>query len=160
MAVAASGLASALVDLHTRRIPNALTLGVALLGLALGALHVGGASPAGALGGLLVGLLLMLPGHLAGATGAGDVKLFAAIGALLGPVSIASAFVYTALAGGAMALAIAVLRRRLGVTLERTATLIGTGGGNVAEIECAAADNRFAYAPAIAIGALAAALGA
>lgn len=147
------------MDLHTRRIPNALTLSVAFLGMAFGALHVGGASVAGALGGLLVGLLLMLPGHVVGATGAGDVKLFAAVGALLGPAHIAAAFVYTALAGGALALVIAVLRRRLGVTLKQTATLVGTGGRNFAEIECASADNRFAYAPAIAIGTFIAVLG-
>jgi len=36
---------------------------------------------------------------------------------------------------------------------------VTTAGGNVAEIEHQSADNRFAYAPAIAVGALAAALG-
>jgi prepilin peptidase CpaA len=114
---------------------------------------------AAALGGFAVGLLLMLPGHLIGATGAGDVKLFAAIGTLLGPVGIAVAFVYTALLGGALALAVAVHRGRLNDTLEETATLVLTGGANVARIERPSADNRFAYAPAIALGALAAALG-
>ena len=39
-----------------------------------------------------------------GATGAGDVKLFAAIGTLLGPVPMRTAFLYTAIAGGALAL--------------------------------------------------------
>ena len=47
-------------------------------GLTLAAAHLTGLSMAGALGGFAVGLLLMLPGHLIGATGAGDVKLFAA----------------------------------------------------------------------------------
>ena len=35
--------------------------------------------------GLAAGLLLMLPGHALGATGAGDVKLMAAVGAIVGP---------------------------------------------------------------------------
>ena len=101
----------------------------------------------------------MLPGHLVGATGAGDVKLFAAIGTLLGPAGIAVAFVYTAILGGMLALTVAVHRGRLNHTLEETATLVMTGGANVATIERPSADNRFAYAPAIALGALAAALG-
>ena len=39
-----------------------------------------------------------------------------------------------------------------------TATLVRTRGANVAEIEHVSANNRFAYAPAILVGALAAAL--
>jgi prepilin peptidase CpaA len=112
-----------------------------------------------ALGGFALGLLLMLPAHIVGATGAGDVKLFAAVGTLLGPAGIAVAFVYTAIFGGALALAVAMMRGRLQTTLQETATLVVTGGGNVAAIERPSANNRFAYAPAIALGALVAALG-
>jgi prepilin peptidase CpaA len=101
----------------------------------------------------------MLPGHLIGATGGGDVKLFAAVGTLLGPSRIGMAFLYTAMAGGALAMVIALRRRRFGATMERTAALVCTGGANVAEIEGPSADNRFAYAPAIAVGAIVAALG-
>ena len=158
-AIAASGGASAIVDLWSRRVPNALTLGVATMGLTFAALGLSGLSPMAALGGLVVGLLLMLPGHLIGATGAGDVKLLAAIGTLLGPAGIAVAFVYTAIAGGMLALIVARHRRVLRAMVSRTAALVRTGGGNVAAIEGTSIDNRFAYAPAIALGALAAALG-
>jgi prepilin peptidase CpaA len=158
-AVLAGGAASAIVDLHTRRVPNALTLGIGVLGVALAAMRLTGVSVPGALGGFAVGLALMLPGHVIGATGAGDVKLFAALGTLLGPGRTGMAFVYTALAGGLIAVIIAARRRRLRATVERTAMLFRTAGGNVAEIECATENNRFAYAPAIAVGALAAALG-
>ena len=158
-AVAGSGGASALVDLRTRRVPNWLTLGITALGMTLAAAHLTDRSIAGALGGFALGLLLMLPGHIVGATGAGDVKLFAAVGTLLGPAGIAAAFVYTAIFGGALALTVAVLRGRLNHTLQETATLVVTGGANVAQIERPSADNRFAYAPAIALGALVAALG-
>lgn len=157
-AVAGSGGASATLDLRTRRVPNWLTLGIAALGIALAAAHLVRLGTGAALGGFALGLLLMLPGHLIGKTGAGDVKLFAAIGTLLGPKLILIAFVYTAIAGGVLAVAIAVRRGRLAETLEGTATLVRTGGANVAEIERLSADNRFAYAPAIAAGALAAAL--
>jgi prepilin peptidase CpaA len=127
--------------------------------MTLAAAHWSDRSIAGALGGFALGFLLMLPGHFIGATGAGDVKLFAAVGSLLGPAGIAIAFVYTAIFGGALALTAAMVRGRLNHTLQETATLVMTGGANVAQIERPSADNRFAYAPAIALGALVAALG-
>jgi prepilin peptidase CpaA len=158
-AVFAGGVSSAIVDLYTRRVPNGLTLAIGSLGVALAAMRLTGVSVPAALGGFALGLVLMLPGHLIGATGAGDVKLFAALGTLLGPTLIGVAFLYTALAGGLLAVIVASRRRRLRATIERTATLVRTSGGNVAEIERATENNRFAYAPAIAAGALAAALG-
>ncbi len=158
-AVALGGGAAATIDLRTRRIPNQLTLAIGVLGVALAASHVTGITVKGALIGCVIGLLLMLPGHVIGATGAGDVKLFAALGTLLGPAHIVLAFLYTAIAGGVLAVAVAARRRRLQETVERTAVLVRTGGSNVGEIEHGAANNRFAYAPAIAIGALAAVLG-
>ena len=138
--------------------PNWLTLGITLTGLALATARLSGLSLGAAFAGFLVGLAVMLPGHLIGATGAGDVKLFAAIGTLIGPGAIVMAFFYTALAGGALAIVIAVRRRLLYDTFDRAATLLRTGGANIGEIERVTV-NRFAYAPAIAIGSLAAALG-
>ena len=104
---------SAVVDLRTRRIPNWLTLGLTGCGLALAAFQVSGLSVMSALAGFGIGLLLMLPGHVVGATGAGDVKLFAAIGTVLGPSGIAVAFFYTTIVGGVLALVVAINRRRL-----------------------------------------------
>jgi prepilin signal peptidase PulO-like enzyme (type II secretory pathway) len=43
--------------------------------------------------------------------------------------------------------------------MERTALLVTTRGANVTEIEHVSSNNRFPYAPAIAVGALVAALG-
>jgi len=157
-AVASGGASSAVVDLYTRRIPNPLTLGITVAGLMLAALGFSPLTMSQALVGFLVGLVLMLPGHVIGATGAGDVKLFAALGTLLGPKGIAVAFLYTAMAGGALAVLVALRRRLLSVTFERVSTLVRTGGANVGEIERSTV-NRFAYAPAIALGSLAAALG-
>jgi len=158
-AVAGGGSASAFVDLRSRRVPNPLTIGVAALGVALAASGHGSTTVGGAIAGFAAGLLLMLPGHVIGATGAGDVKLLAAFGTLLGPGGIFFAFLYTSIAGGVLALAVAIRRRRLAATVERAARLVHTAGANVAEIEHPAADNRFAYAPAIAVGTFVAALG-
>ncbi|MCC7416577.1 MAG: prepilin peptidase [Acidobacteria bacterium] len=157
-AVAGGGGAGAAIDLLTRRVPNPLTFGIAALGCGLALAGATSLTPGQAIAGLAIGFALMLPGHVVGATGAGDVKLFAAIGTLLGPSRTGMAFLYTAIAGGALAVAVALRRRRLAAAVERTAALIRSGGGNVHDIENAS-DNRFAYAPAIAAGALVAALG-
>jgi prepilin peptidase CpaA len=158
-AVVGSGGVGAAVDLRTRRVPNWLTLATTGVGVGLAATHLTAISLLGAIAGCGLGLLLMLPGHIIGATGAGDVKLFAAVGTLLGPSRIGLAFVYTAILGGVLALIVAAHRGRLQNTLQGTATLVLTKGANVGEIERSSADNRFAYAPAIALGALVAALG-
>ena len=158
-AVAGAGALSAVIDIRARRIPNPLTLGTAVLGLALAAVHATPVGITGALAGLGVGLALMLPAHIVGATGAGDVKLFAALGTFLGPGRIGMAFIYVALIGGALALLIAGRRGRLRTTLESTAAIVRTGGAAAADAERSGNNNRFAYAPAIALGTFAAALG-
>jgi prepilin peptidase CpaA len=158
-ALVAIGAISTVIDLRTRRVPNRLTLTIALAGLALAAGGFSSVTLSGALLGMLLGLGLMLPGHVIGATGAGDVKLFAATGTLLGPAAVATAFVYTLLAGGALAIAAAVYRRRLAATVGRAVTLVRTGGANAVDIQGPSINNRFAYAPAIALGTIAAALG-
>jgi len=157
-AVAGSTTVAAIVDLKTRRIPNWLTFGVAAIGIAMATTHLDGMSPIGAVEGLAAGLLLMLPGHVIGRTGAGDVKLLAAVGTLLGPGSVAMAFLLSAIAGGVLAVLVAVRRGRLQQAIESTATLVRTGGANAAEVESPSTNNRFAYAPAIAVGAVVAAV--
>jgi len=155
--VAGATAVATATDLRTRRVPNWLTFGVAAIGLTMAAAHLDRLNLSGALEGLAVGLLLMLPGHVIGKTGAGDVKLVAALGTLLGPASITVACLCTAIAGGALAVLIAVRRGQLRQAIVSTALLGRTGGTHVADIEDPTRDNRFAYAPAIAVGAVIAA---
>jgi prepilin peptidase CpaA len=152
-------VAGALIDIRTRRVPNVLTLSMASCGVALAVFHLSGVNLTTALAGCAVGLALMLPGHVIGATGAGDVKLFAAAGTFLGPAGVLTAFVYTLVAGGVLAAAAAAHKGVLGITLHRAAVLVQTRGANAAAIEDGSVDNCFPYAPAIAIGTLAVALG-
>ena len=152
-AVIAIGMgAASVIDLRTRRIPNILTATLAAIGIGLAAAGFGRVGLGAALLGCLLGLAFMMPGHIFGATGAGDVKLLAAAGALLGPKDTIYAFLYTAIAGGVLALVVAVARRRLSQTLECTSRLVAGGEQARTEIERTSSDNRFAYAPAIAIG--------
>ena len=148
------GLAAAVVtDVRTRRIPNWLTGSItgAGFGLAFGG---GVVTPAQAALGLLTGLLLMMPGHLIGATGAGDVKLMAAVGTMLGPDLTFRAFLYSAVAGGVFALAVATRRGILATTLQDAGRLVTSPAGARQAIESPARGNRFAYGPAIATGTL------
>lgn len=157
-AVAAASGTAAVIDLRTGRIPNPLTAVTAAAGLGLTAFGLTGQSMTGALAGAAAGFVLMLPGHVFGGTGAGDVKLIAALGTWLGPGGVLMAVLYSAMAGGVLAIAHAVNRGRLGTTLSRTARLVAAPKDAKHEIDGSAAVSRFAFGPAIAIGAVAAAL--
>lgn len=158
-AVAATAGLSAAIDLRTRRIPNAITVSAAAFGILMAAAGTSGLSVPASLAGFALGMLLMLPGHILGRTGGGDVKLFAALGAMLGPGRIVAAFLYTAICGGVLALLFAAMRGRLHATLAGTGRLIVRPAQTKTEIEAPARDNTFPYGPAIAAGALLVALG-
>lgn len=108
--------------------------------------------------GCAIGLALMLPGHLLGATGAGDVKLMAAIGTLVGPLLVVKAVLFTAIAGGALAVVVAVQRQRLRVALAGTGRMMAAPGDMKQAVAAKTQASRFAYGPAIALGSLVAVL--
>jgi len=157
-ALASGALVATVVDIRVRRIPNALTATMAGVGVGLAASGVSGVSLGASVFGFILGFLLMLPGHLLGATGAGDVKFMAAVGAIVGPALVVSAFLFTAVAGGVLAVAVALRRQRLAATLAGTGRLIKAPGQVKQEIQAATVSSRFAYGPAIAIGSVLAAL--
>ena len=148
----------AVVDSARRRIPNAISLGTATTGVLLAATGISGVTLASSLFGFVIGFILMMPGHVFGATGAGDVKLFAAAGTLLGAGQVVPAFLFTAIAGGVFALGMAWWRGRLARTMRLTARLCGGPAAVKADIESPLEHNRFPYGPAIAIGCVLAAL--
>ena len=154
----AAAATASLVDLRTRRVPNVLTLGIAISGTVVAATGYGNIGVIAAVVGGLVGVMVMLPGYLVGQTGAGDVKLLGALGTLLGPGDTMIAFLFSAIAGGALALAVAAHRGRLADTIGATGRLVATGGGHAAVVTGIDRNNRFAYAPAIAIGSVIAGL--
>ena len=158
MVLASGVIVATIVDIRTRRIPNAITASMAGAGIGFAASGLTGMSLAAAGLGFVFGLVLMLPGHALGATGAGDVKLMAAIGTLVGPVVVIKAFLFTAIAGGVLALIVAIRRRRVAATFAGTARLISAPTGARQEIQAATPVSRFAYGPAIAIGSVIAAL--
>ena len=157
-AIAIGMVVATVVDIRTRRIPNELTAAIAGVGVGLSATGVSGVPLWASALGFVVGLLLMMPGHVLGATGAGDVKLMAAVGAILGPAMVVSAFLFTAIAGGVLALVVAARRRRLGATLAGTGRLVAGSAETRELLRTAPAHSRFAYGPAIALGTIVATL--
>src|SRR5687767_11274043 len=71
-------------DVRYRRIPNAFVLATLAGGIAINSIFSGLAGLYGSLGGFALAFVLMFTLHIFGAMGAGDVKLFAAIGAVTG----------------------------------------------------------------------------
>ena len=94
-------VAVAAIDTRRHRIPNALTVPAAALGLALRYAESGGPGVLHGLAGLFAGLALFFPFFLARAFGAGDVKALGAIGAFLGPQATLFAAAWILIAGAA-----------------------------------------------------------
>ncbi len=108
-------LIAAIWDLRFRRIPNWLTLPALLLGVAL---HVYLGTWREAAFGFFLAVVIYLPLWLAGGRGAGDLKLMAALGVILGPTLWIQLFVLTAFIGAVWALILVVAKRRLMQTLK------------------------------------------
>ena len=119
LAIAAAGF-----DLRRRRIPNWLNAAGALSGLLWNGWAHGWPGVLHASFGLAVGLGLYLPLWLLHARGAGDVKLFAAAGAIAGPANAVWLFVFTAILGGIAALALVTIRGRVGQTRRNVGSIV------------------------------------
>jgi prepilin peptidase CpaA len=149
-------------DLRSRRIPNALSLGGAVLGILVNTATFGVAGAAFALVGWLLCLACFLPLYVSGGTAAGDVKLMAAVGAFLGPIYGFVACLVALLAGALLAaLCIAsqnVIEARREPRAENTRS--SPSGHELAEPLSPSANalQKIPYAGAIALGAAAAVL--
>jgi prepilin peptidase CpaA len=111
-------------DLNTRRIPNGLTFGAALLGFVYQFLS-GGLDGLGAAAlGWFVGAAIFIVPFALGGLGGGDVKLLAALGAWLGPGDAVWLALYTAVAGGAMALVVSSITGYLSTAIQNVYLLL------------------------------------
>lgn len=94
---------SAFCDLRIRRIPNWLIVVGVISGFILNAL-MGMSHLLQSFGGFAVGILVLLLPFALGWIGAGDVKFFGVLGALLGVSKLPRVFFYSALVAGVIAL--------------------------------------------------------
>ncbi|HET6488332.1 MAG TPA: A24 family peptidase [Syntrophales bacterium] len=153
--VAALVIAS-LTDVAHRKIPNAITYPLAAFGLIFHLLSSGMAGVVFSLSGILVGGGLLLLLYLLGGMGAGDVKLMAAVGSILGPADVFTASLYSALVGGVYALAIVFRHGELRETVYWLAPALGgmmpARTAQAPEVAGRAGLPRLCYGLAISLG--------
>lgn len=90
-------------DVRFRRIPNVLVLAALVAGLAINISFSGLAGAFSSLSGLALAFVPMFLLHVFGAMGAGDVKLFASIGAVVGIALVPTTFVVVVMLGALLA---------------------------------------------------------
>ena len=105
------------MDIRYRRIPNKLVLAILLVGLTINTVFGGGRGLLLSLGGFAFAFAVMFFFHLFGTLGAGDVKLFAAIGAVNGLSLVLPTLLVVALIGGILAIFQMVYSGRARATL-------------------------------------------
>ena len=91
-------------DVRYRRIPNMLVLATLIAGISINTGFSGVQGMVSSLEGFALAFFPMLLMHIFGAMGAGDVKLFGAVGAVLGVAQVPLAFVAVVMLGAVLAI--------------------------------------------------------
>jgi prepilin peptidase CpaA len=117
IALIAVTVTAAVTDIHSRRIPNWLTVSGFVLGVILNSALFGLGGLQSSLLGFGLAVLIHIPLFALRVTGGGDVKLMAATGAILGPQQWIQMFILAAIVGGIHALALVLFRRAMGGVL-------------------------------------------
>lgn len=112
------------IDVRSRRIPNALSGCAMLCGAALNTFYFGGEGLVASLSGLTAAVVVLFGPFALGGVGAGDVKMMGAVGALLGP-RLALIGLLLGMVLGGLIMTVALARRgRLEEKLAATISMI------------------------------------
>ena len=144
VAISACMLMAATYDLQDQRVPNWLTLTVLTLGLLFVIIGLSHQAILGSIAGVAIGLAVLLPLYAKGGMGAGDVKLMAAAGAILGPLATLLAIGGSMLVGAVLSVLLAKRQKR---------RLLAAGA--ISDADQALAQQRVPFAPSIAISVIA-----
>ncbi|MDQ2936338.1 MAG: prepilin peptidase [Acidobacteriota bacterium] len=106
-------------DVRYRRIPNVFVLATLAAGIAVNAIFGGLQGVTASFAGCALGFVLMFTLHVFGALGAGDVKLFASIGAVTGSHLVVPTFLVVVLTGGLLAIVSIVRSGTVRTTMHR-----------------------------------------
>lgn len=120
----ALAVVAAVIDVREHRIPNWLTYPAIAMGVLLRWFFFGWRGLGSALAGCALAGGVVFLFYLVRAMGAGDVKLLAAIGSLVGPSNAVVVLAATAISGGVLALLYVVFRRRVGATLRNVGSVL------------------------------------
>lgn len=144
-------------DVRYRRIPNPFVLATLISGLTISIVMGGWRGGLNSLGGCVLAFILMFILHVFGAMGAGDVKLFAAVGSVIGAQLVLPTFVVVVLMGGLLALVSTLRSGVFRTTMHRVLQiLVGLLPGWQMPKFSVPADRRLTipYGAAITIGAI------
>ncbi len=144
-------------DVRYRRIPNAYVLATLISGITINATFGGLNGLLSSIGGCVIAFVLMFVLHVFGCMGAGDVKLFSAIGAVTGASLVIPTFFVVVLTGGLLALVPVIRAKALTATMHRVLQiLVGLLPGWEMPRFSVPADRRLTvpYGVAITIGGL------
>ena len=119
-------IGAAVTDVRSSRIPNIITFPLAGLGLMIHSVSDGLDGFLFSIQGLGIGFGLLFVFYLLGGMGAGDVKLLAAVGAIIGPYDVFIAFLITACLGGLYAVGLMSLTWGIPSTAERVRVILTT----------------------------------
>jgi prepilin peptidase CpaA len=111
-------------DVRYRRIPNAFVLATLLSGLIVNIIYGGLQGAMTSLGGCLLAFTLMFILHVFGAMGAGDVKLFAAVGSVTGAQLVVPTFFVVILTGGVLAVCLMLRAGAIRATMQRVLQIL------------------------------------
>jgi len=153
-------IASAIVDLRSRRIPNALTYPTAVFALLFHYLLFGTNGLIFSTLGLLTGTCLLILPYLMGGMGAGDAKLMGAVGAIVGAKGAFLSFLLTAIIGGLYTILTILIQRNhfkgfLFAQLMRVKLFMMTGIIDPADGQTSCKRPKLCYGPSIALGSIA-----
>ena len=117
---------ASLYDTRERRVPNWLTLAGLLLGLGINAALYQGEGLWSGLRGVGLAMLIYFPLWLLRGVGAGDVKLMAAVGSIVGPANWIVVLVLTSIMSAVSGLVLALAKGRLASTLGNVGRILGS----------------------------------
>jgi prepilin peptidase CpaA len=103
---------AAFIDGYKLKVPNWLTFPMVISAWIASAVFFGWVGLGSSLLGTAVGLAILLPAYAIGGMGAGDVKLFAGVGAWVGITHALGAFVVSVIVGAAIAAGMVIYQRR------------------------------------------------
>lgn len=113
-------------DLKEQKVKNFITLPMALAGVLLNAMEQGTAGLLWSLKGWMVPMLMLIVLYYINVMGAGDIKLYGSIGAVMGLPFVAYSFVYSIYFGALFALIVLARRRCFVVKMKQILCYLGT----------------------------------
>ena len=152
-------IAAAICDLRYRKIPNVYTFPTMIIALVYFGATRGLSGLLFSAGGMALGMGILLILYLMGGMGAGDVKLMGTAGAVLGPLGVLYAFVFTAFIGGIYSVLVLLFRYKYTKDfLSRFTTMLKLSAYAGQFIYIPASENedkpKVSYGIAIALGTL------